>query len=66
MEFEKSDIQTIAHLLMHFKGDIDKVTLWLNTINPLLGGCSPADMISHGRSAKLLDFVKTSIEENTP
>ena len=58
MEFEKTDIQTIASLLQFFKGDIDKTTQWLNTPIEEFDGASPGDMISHGMSKKLWEYVE--------
>ena len=53
-----------ALVLNHFKGDTDKVKLWLNTPNPNLGEVSPNKMIELGREHKLLQFVQAQIKEN--
>jgi len=50
----------------YFKGDIRKTFLWFNTINPLLGGIKPIEMIMLGRCDKLLKFISSSIEDNFP
>jgi len=51
-------------LLPFFKGSQSKVDQWMRTENPLLGGLSPVTMIRTGRHEKLLQFIKTSLDEN--
>lgn len=46
-----------------FKYDMNKVAIWMETENPLLGNVRPMDMIEFGRDKKLLKFVETQIEE---
>ncbi len=54
----------IFTLLMSFFNDEAVVLSWIAAPNPLLGNISPSDMILAGREAKLLKFIKNSIEEN--
>jgi hypothetical protein len=46
----------------YFGGNGKKAFLWLQTVNPALGGVSPLWMMSVGRSNKLLKFVKGQLE----
>jgi len=55
----------VAHLLEFFGGDVDKVLLWLDMKNPLLGGARPC-VVLVCRPGKLLDFVETTTAENAP
>lgn len=48
----------------HFKGDVHKTVTWVTTINPMLGGITPRDMIRFGRFQKLFKFVMNAINEN--
>lgn len=64
-EIEAEEDLVVAHLLEFFKGDFDKVELWLSTKNPLLGGVSPWVMLCV-RPGKLLGFVETQLSENAP
>ena len=41
----------------HFDGDRHKTALWFKTMNPLLGGVTPRDMIRFGRYKKLMNFI---------
>lgn len=52
-------------LMDFFKGDDEKVKQWLHYPNALLGGITPAKMAEEGRSWKLLEFIKSSIEDNS-
>ncbi len=58
----------VFHLTKFFQGDMNKVVLWLNAENPLLGKVTPADMILSGRGEKLIQFIKDSVDlnEKTP
>ena len=54
----------ILNLIGEYFKDSQKVVLWLQTSNPLLGDISPRDMIRIGRYKKLLKFVQTALREN--
>lgn len=55
----------IAHLIGNFfRDEPHKVSIWMKTVNPLLGDITPIDMINNGRVQKLLKFVETQIAEN--
>jgi hypothetical protein len=54
----------ILNLIGEYFQNEDKVVLWLQTSNPLLGDVSPRDMIRIGRYKKLLKFVQTALREN--
>lgn len=41
-----------------------KVSQWLNTKNPLLGGWTPLQMIDSGKGEKLLRLIWSQIDEN--
>lgn len=60
------DLQTVSRILYSHFGDKEKVALWLNTKNPLLGDQIPWEMIYQGRTEKLIDFITTSLEGNKP
>jgi hypothetical protein len=52
------EIANIANLVAEFfEGDAQKVGLWFEIANPLLGNVSPRDMIRIGRYKRLLSFV---------
>jgi hypothetical protein len=48
----------IANLVAEFfQGDAQKVALWFELVNPMLGSISPRVMIRSGRYKRLLNFV---------
>jgi len=52
------EIANIANLVAQFfAGDAQKVGLWFEIANPMLGNVSPRDMIRFGRYKRLLNFV---------
>jgi hypothetical protein len=52
------EIANIANLVAQFfAGDVQKVGLWFEIANPMLGNISPRDMIRIGRYKRLLNFV---------
>jgi hypothetical protein len=52
------EIANIANLVAEFfVGDPQKVGLWFEIANPMLGNISPRDMIRFGRYKRLLNFV---------
>jgi hypothetical protein len=52
------EIANIANLVAEFfAGDVQKVGLWFEVANPMLGNISPRDMIRIGRYKRLLNFV---------
>lgn len=52
------DIANIANIVAEFfDGDAQKVGLWFEITNPMLGNVSPRDMIRIGRYQHLLNFV---------
>jgi hypothetical protein len=52
------EIANIANLVAgFFAGDVQKVGLWFELANPMLGNISPRDMIRIGRYKRLLNFV---------
>jgi len=52
------EIANIANLVAQFfAGDLQKVALWFELANPMLGNVSPRDMIRIGRYKRLLNFV---------
>ncbi len=58
------EIANIANLVAEFfAGDAQKVGLWFEIANPMLGNISPRDMIRIGRLKRLLSFVMTAREE---
>lgn len=57
----------VKNLLMAATGwDRDKINLWMKLRNPMLGEISPLFMIATGRGEKLLSWMKTQIDENSP
>src|SRR5882762_10287207 len=51
------EIANIANLVAEFfAGDEQKVGLWFEIANPMLGNVSPRDMIRIGRYKRLLNF----------
>lgn len=53
-----------SHLLYYFEGNNDKVEMWLNTKNPMLGGISPLEMLMNDKETKLLKFIKEQMKHN--
>jgi hypothetical protein len=52
------ELANIANLVAEFfEGDSQKVGLWFELSNPMLGNLSPRDMIRVGRHKRLLNFV---------
>lgn len=58
------DLANVSHVVNSYFKDEEKTQRWLNSDNPLLGDVSPVEMIFAGRTEKLLDFVKTSLDDN--
>lgn len=58
------EIANIANLVAeYFKGDANKVSLWFELANPMLGNITPRNMIRAGRYQNLLNFVMESRDE---
>ena len=53
-------------LVIRFMGDVRKARAWFSTPNYLLGGITPEKMFLIGRTTKLLEIIKSLIEDNTP
>jgi hypothetical protein len=52
------ELANIANLVAeYFEGDVQKVGLWFELQNPMLGNISPRNMIRRGRYKRLLNFV---------
>jgi hypothetical protein len=52
------ELANIANLVAeYFDGDVQKVGLWFELSNPMLGNISPRNMIRGGRYKRLLNFV---------
>jgi hypothetical protein len=52
------ELANIANLVAeYFDGDVQKVGLWFELQNPMLGNISPRNMIRGGRYKRLLNFV---------
>lgn len=66
------EIANIANLVAEFfRGDTNKVSLWFELTNPMLGNMSPRNMIRAGRYTKVLNFILDAREaekaaEGTP
>ena len=65
VEWRDEEDLVVAHLLEFFKGDIEKVMLWLRTPNPLLGQIDPNFLLLL-RPGRCLKFVETTLAENEP
>ncbi len=59
-------LSTIQRLEHFFFQDKEKLALWFETDNVLLGGVSPNDIITVGRVEKLEKFINSSLDENHP
>lgn len=52
------EFANIANLVPEdFNGDVNKVSLWFELQNPMLGNISPRNMIGGGRYKRLLNFI---------
>jgi hypothetical protein len=57
------ELANIANLVgEYFDGDVQKVGLWFELQNPMLGNISPRNMIRGGRHKRLLNFVLDACE----
>lgn len=61
-----SEMYIRTTLLDYFNENSDKVELWLNTDNPILGGVSPNKLIKLGRARKLADTIDSILEGDIP
>jgi hypothetical protein len=60
------EIANMANLVAEFfAGDVEKVGLWFEVANPMLGNISPRDMIRIGRYKRLLNFIIDAREAET-
>ncbi len=60
------ELANIANLVAeYFHGDANKVALWFELQNPMLGNISPRNMIRGGRYKRLLNFVLDAREAET-
>ena len=60
------ELANIANLVAEFfNGDAQKVGLWFELANPMLGNISPRNMIRSGRYKRLLNFVLDAREAET-
>jgi hypothetical protein len=58
------EIANIANLVAEFfSGDAQKVALWFEIANPMLGNISPRTMIRLGKYKRLLSFVLQARED---
>lgn len=61
------EFANIANLVAEFfEGDVQKVALWFELSNPMLGSLSPRNMIRAGRYKRLLNFVLDAREAENP
>jgi hypothetical protein len=57
------EIANIANLVAEFfAGDAQKVALWFEIANPMLGNISPSRLIRMGKQKRLLSFVVSARE----
>ena len=56
--FGPSLVECIMIVGSFFRGNSEKTFRWFHTKNPLIGNVRPIEMIEHGRSDRLLKFVK--------
>lgn len=64
---ERSDIELCIEcftLVASFMKNWENTLTWFSTKNPLLGDITPHRLISMGRAAKLLQFIKAQLDEN--
>jgi hypothetical protein len=62
---ELKDLVTCMDLLEEFfDNSRDKALTWLTIENPHLGEVRPIDFFYLGRGHKVLNFIKTSLDEN--
>lgn len=53
-------------VLKFFNGDILKTKQWMRAKHPLLGFLSPEDLISLGKTKKLLSHISSLLEGSIP
>ena len=61
--YNEDVIHIILNLYVLLDNDAKKVSLWLCTKNPHLGGIRPYEMILFGRTEKLYAFINSRLEE---
>lgn len=59
-----TDLANVSSLVNSVFQNEVKTAQWMNTGNPLLGGQEPVEMIFKGKTEKLVEFIKTSLEQN--
>lgn len=64
MNFMLSYCQIVYMILPFFGEDEGRARMWMLADNPLLGENTPIDMIKNGRYEKLLNFVRSCLNEN--
>ena len=53
----------IAKLLKFFKGDMEKVALWLGSKNVVFGGIIPLELFLLGRGHKVYEYIDAALDD---
>ena len=61
--FECQYVAALKEVDAYFNNEA-KSEIWMQTLNPLLGGVSPIYMLEVGRFDKLQTFIYTQLSEN--
>lgn len=59
---QQDDLEYILQYLFNRFDSPEKINIWLNTVNYMQWGATPASLITTGRSHKLAAYLK-SVEE---
>jgi len=51
-------------VMEYFENDLDKISTWINTDNPMLGGKSPCWMLLNDKQDKLQKFIDDAVSLN--
>lgn len=63
-KYESQISECLTLLESIFKDDLDKASKWMESDNPFLGNVSPMWLIVRNRGHKVLQFIKSTIDEN--
>lgn len=61
---DSNTVEIITLVDKFFKGDHGKTALWMSTDNLNFGGTSPNKLIKMNRGHKVLQFIKTALDED--
>lgn len=61
---KKQLVEAICLLNEFFEDDYEKIVIWLEIENPLLGNVAPVDLFARGRGHKVIAFIRSQLDDN--